>query len=258
MRAYRGFMSINPPRRRSAAYRLPGVFVLALLGGGGIYTANRAEQQHRATAATTLTPRALLWLHVGSADVVITHGAGKSIRIVRDARWVGGAPHHSMGQRRGGRIDLVDDCSGGIAVPAALFAFHDDCSVSYRVRVPAGQAVRVDSGSGDIRLTGLSGRARAATGSGDISAAGLTGRTVLLASGSGDVSATLEQRPASLRATTGSGDISLRVPGGRYRIDASTGSGDRSLDRLTNDPASTHAIYARTGSGDVSIGRSDR
>jgi hypothetical protein len=251
-------MSINPQRRRSAAYRLPGVFALALLGGGGIYTANRAEQEYNATAVTALTPRALLWLHTGSADLVITPGIGKSIRIERDARWVGAAPDHSVAERGGGRIDLLDDCAGGIAVPAALFVFHDDCSITYRVRVPAGQTVRVDGGSGDIVLTGLRGRVTAATGSGDVSAAKLSGRTVRLASGSGDVSATLRQPPVSLRATAGSGDVSVRVPGGRYRIDASTGSGDRSVDDLTEDPASTHAIYARTGSGDVSIGRSDR
>src|SRR5437868_9917751 len=129
-------MSINPPRRRSAAYRLPGVVALALLGGGGIYTANQAEQEYKATTATTLTPRALLWLHTGDADVVITPGNGKSIRIERDAHWVGKAPGHSMAKRAGGRIDFRDDCPGGIAVPAAVFVFHDDCSVTYRVRVP--------------------------------------------------------------------------------------------------------------------------
>jgi DUF4097 and DUF4098 domain-containing protein YvlB len=164
-----------------------------------------------------------------------------------------------MTKRGGGWIDLVDDCPGGIAVPAALFVFHDDCSVTYRVRVPVEQAVRIDGASGDIVLTGLHGRVTATTGSGDVSAANLTGRTVLLASGSGDVSATLRRAPASLRANAGSGDVSVRVPGGRYRIDVSTGSGDRSVDdRLLDDPQSTHAIYARTGSGDVSIGRSDR
>lgn len=252
-------MSINPPRRRSAAYRLPGVFALALLGGGGIYTANQAEQEFKATTAGSLAPRALLWLHSGRADVVITPGTGKSIRLERDARWVGKAPQHSLTkQRGGGRIDLVDNCPAGIAVPAAIFVFHASCSVTYRVRVPAGQAVRIEGGSGDILVSGLRGTVTATTGSGDVNAANLTGRTILLSSGSGDVSANLRQPPTSLRATAGSGDVSLRVPGGIYRVDASSGSGDHSIEGLTEDPESTHAIYARTGSGDVSIGRSDR
>jgi hypothetical protein len=252
-------MSINPPRRRSAAYRVPGVVALALLGGGGIFTANQAEQEFKSTTTGSLTPRALLWLHSDRADVVITPGSGKSIRLVRDARWVGKAPEHSLTKLRGsGRIDLADNCPGGIAVPAALFVFHDSCSVTYRLRVPAGQAVRIEGGSGDISVTGLRGAVTASTGSGDVNAADLTGRAILLSSGSGDVSATLRQPPKSLRATAGSGDVSIHVPGGRYRIDASTGSGDRSVDGLSEAPASAHDIYARTGSGDVSIGRSDR
>lgn len=249
-------MSINPPRRRSAAYRLPGVIALGLLGGGGIYTAHRAEQEHRATSVITPSARALLWLHTGSADVVVTPGPGTAIRIERSARWVGSLrPSHSVTEGSG-RIDLGDDCPSGISVPAAVFTFHDDCSITYRVKVPAGQAVRLDGDSGDIALSNLRGRVTANTGSGDVSAGGLSGRTVQLSSGSGDVSAAFRRPPTSLRATAGSGDISLHVPAGRYRINASTGSGDRSIHDLTEDAQSTNAIYARTGSGDVSIGRS--
>jgi hypothetical protein len=249
-------MSIDTPRGRSAAYRLPGVLALAVLGGGGIWTAHRAEQDHRSSSVFTPAARKLLWIDAGSADIVISPGSGPGIRIERRARWVGSRPRPHY-RDHDGRIDVRDDCPSVFGVAVSLFAFHDPCSVTYRITVPAGQAVRLASGSGDIVLTGLGGRVTAGTGSGDVSASGLTGKTVLLASGSGDVSAIFERPATSLRATAGSGDVSLTVPGGRYAITASTGSGDRSVSGITDVASAKHSIYARTGSGDVSIRRSN-
>jgi Putative adhesin len=249
-------MSIKPPSGRSAAYRLPGVFALALLGGGGIWTAHRAEQDHRSTSVFTPAARTLLWLHAGSADIVVSRGTGKGIRIERDARWVGSRPTPAF-KDDGRKIDFDDSCHDVVDMAASMFAFHDPCAVTYRVKVPAGQTLRIEAGSGDIVVTGMTGRIMASTGSGDVNV-GNSGRVVALSSGSGDISATFRHAPVALRATAGSGDVTLRVPAGGYRITASTGSGDRSLDGISDDRGSTHSIYARTGSGDVSIGRSDR
>ena len=248
-------MSSISPRGRSAAYRIPGVFALALLGGGGILTAHRAEQDHRSSSVFTPAARKLLWLHAGSADIVVSRGTGKGIRIERDARWVGSRPAPAF-RDDGTKIDFDDTCHDVVDMAASMFAFHTPCSVTYRVRVPAGQALRLQAGSGDITVTGMTGHITANTGSGDVNV-GTGGSVVALSSGSGDVSATFRRAPASLRATAGSGDVTLHVPAGGYRIDASTGSGDRSLDGIADDPRSAHSIYARTGSGDVSIGRTD-
>jgi hypothetical protein len=249
-------MNIKPTNGRSAAYRVPGVVALALLGGGGIWTAHRAEQDHRSTSVFTPAARNLLWLRAGSADIIVSRGTGKGIRIQRDARWVGSRPTPAF-KDDGTRIDFDDTCHGVVDTAASMFAFHTPCAVTYRVKVPAGQTLRIQAGSGDIVVTGMTGRITASTGSGDVSV-GTSGSVVALSSGSGDVSATFRQAPASLRASAGSGDVTLRVPAGGYRITASTGSGDRSLDGVSDDRQSTHSIYARTGSGDVSIGRSDR
>jgi hypothetical protein len=221
-------MSINPTRGRSAAYRLPGVFALALLGGGGILTAHRAEQDHRSTSVYTPAARTLLWLHAGSADIVVSRGRGTRIRIERDARWIGSRPVPEF-KDDGTRIDFGDSCHDVVDMAASMFAFHSPCSVTYRVEVPAAQALRIEAGSGDIVVSGMTGTIRASTGSGDVNL-GTSGRIVSLSSGSGDVSATFSQAPVSLRATAGSGDVTLHVPAGGYRIDAATGSGDRSLD----------------------------
>ncbi len=251
-------MSINPPRRRSAAYRIPGVLALALLGGVGIWAANRSEHEFTATSVTTASPRALLSMNVGGADLVVSRGTGTSIRIEQRMRWIGDRPARSLIESDDGQIVLEDDCPGSVAIPVAMFSFNDDCSITYRVQVPAGQAVRLIGGSGDIALRDLSGRITAIAGSGDVSASGLRAQTVRLDAGSGDVSASFAEPPASLRATAGSGDVSLRVPGDDYEITASTGAGDRSIDGLTSRASSNHAITARTGSGDLSIERLGR
>ena len=251
-------MNINPPRRRSAAYRIPGLVVLALLGGVGIWAAHRSEHEFTETSVTTASPRTLLSLNAGGADLVVSRGTGTSIRIEQRVRWIGDRPTRSIIEGDDGQIVLEDDCPGGVSVAAAMFSFDDDCSITYRVQVPAGQDVRLIGGSGDIALRDLSGRITAIAGSGDVSASGLRARTVQLDAGSGDVSAGFALPPTSLRATAGSGDVSLRVPGDDYRITASTGAGDRSIDGLTSRAASKRSITARAGSGDVSIERSGR
>jgi hypothetical protein len=249
-------MSITSPRSRSAAYRIPGVCVLAVLGGAGLWAANRAEHEYTSTSVITPTPRALLSIETGGADVNISPGSGAGIRIERHARWIGERPTHATTER-GGRIVLDDSCPGGLTVPAALFSFHDDCTITYDVQVPAGQAVQLDGGAGDIELRDLDGRLTVVAGSGDITARGLLSGSVALSAGSGDISATLDRAPTSLRAIAGSGDVSLWVPGGSYRIAASTGSGDRVIDGLESDAGSKRTITARTGSGDLWIGRAD-
>jgi len=250
-------MSINPLRSRSAAYRIPGVCALALLGGAGIWTAHRAAHEYTAVTVSTATPRALLALHTGDADIKVSPGSGASIRIERHARWVGERPTHTTTERADGTIDLEDQCPGGLLAPAAIFTFHDDCSISYEVTVPAGQAVSIHGGSGDIELRDLDGRVTAIAGSGDVSASGLLSKSVALSTGWGDISATLDKAPLTLRATAGSGDVSVQLPGGSYRITASTRSGDRSVSGLRDDVASKRTIVARTGSGDVSLRRSN-
>jgi hypothetical protein len=250
-------MSINPPRRRSAAYRIPGVCALALLGGAGIWAAHRSEHEFTATSVITPSPRALLSLQTGSADLDVSGWTGTSIRIERRVHWIGERPTHSV-RELNGRLQLDDDCGGGIFVPVAMFSFHDSCSISYRVKVPAGQAIKLQAGSGEIFLHNLAGRISADAGSGDVSAIGLRTSAAQLSTGSGDLSASFDRQPTSVRAQAGSGDVSVRVPGGSYRITVSTGSGDNSIDQLVSNPASKRSITARTGSGDVSIGRSDR
>jgi hypothetical protein len=250
-------MSMTPQRRRSAAYRLPGVFALALLGGGGIYTAHQAEQTFSERSATSRPAPELLRLHSTNADVQIVPGSGKRIQIEWRADWVGGRPSHFL-RTSGGVIDLGGSCRGGLTHVTGLFAFQSPCSIRYRIAVPAGQAIRLDVDSGDTSLTGLRGQITVHASSGDIAAHDLLADRVELSASSGDISASFDRAPTSLTTTASSGDVSVRVPAGRYHVTASANSGDRSVNDLIEDPTSTRTIVARTHSGDISIGRTGR
>jgi hypothetical protein len=254
-------MSNPPTAGRSAAYRIPGVVALALLGGGGIYAAHRAEQDfHEQSELSLAAPKRTLLLLSHDADVEISTGTGKRIHIVRRAHWVGSKPSHSVHVATGSseRVELADGCPGGVRSAAALFSFHSACGVSYRISVPAGQTLVLSGAAGDVDLRDLSGNVTALVRSGDVDASGMRATNVHLTSQSGDVAASFLQAPVSLDSGSDSGDVSLRVPAGGYRLKVTTESGDRSIEGIANDPASTHAIAAATSSGDVSVGRSDR
>ncbi|WP_028064588.1 DUF4097 family beta strand repeat-containing protein [Solirubrobacter soli] len=164
------------------------------------------------------------------------------------------------------------------------------CRARIVIRVPAGTAVDVRAGSGDVTADGLSGNVKLETGSGDVNATGLTGDSELhtssgdvnvralagaadLRTGSGDISGEdlgtghlaadtasgdveldFAHAPEVVDASTASGDVDISVPeGGTYRVEADSGSGDQHLN-VKSDPAATRILRAQTSSGDVTVG----
>jgi hypothetical protein len=82
--------------------------------------------------------------------------------------------------------------------------------IDYEVTVPAGTALRLNTISGDLDLSGLSGTVAAKTISGDVLSAGLTG-ALTLRTISGDVKVT-ELGRNSVDATSISGDVDVSWP----------------------------------------------
>jgi Toastrack DUF4097 len=95
---------------------------------------------------------------------------------------------------------------------------------NYSITTPGDTEVHADSGSGDIRVTGIRGPVNLSTGSGNVTA---------------------EQIGGDARAHAGSGEIVLRGVGGE--ADASSGSGNITLANIASD------ARARSGSGDITI-----
>ena len=236
-------------------------------------TASRTQHRviHDASALTIFAG--------GHADVVIEAGAGPDATVDAVAR----------GSLRAPRLHVsVDGADVHVAGGCGPVIFSH-CSATVTVRVPAGDAVTVHSGAGDIQLSDLSGPAQVDAGSGDISASdltgpadldtgsgdvdghhltgpvtlasdsgdvegdGLSGTTARASTGSGDVTLLFSAPPATADAETGSGDVTLLVPRGvAYAVDAVTSSGDRVVNVDTSG-GSGHALRVRTGSGDVTV-----
>ncbi|MCT9932949.1 DUF4097 domain-containing protein [Planotetraspora sp. A-T 1434] len=180
---------------------------------------------------------AVLDAHTGSGDIVVNESDRSGVHVTETLHWRGEKPRngHSVS---GGTLTLDYNCH--------------DCWIDYRVEVPRGLDVKIDSGSGTITLRQLTGPVVASTGSGDVDARGLAGKNVSASTGSGDVKLRFAAVPDQVHAETGSGDGLVWVPSGAYNVTTETGSGDRDV-QVTQDPSAPRTIVVKTGSGDAKI-----
>jgi Putative adhesin len=105
--------------------------------------------------------------------------------------------------------------------------------VNLDVTVPTNADLQIKTGSGDIDVTGVSGKLSLQAGSGsiDVTQDTLRGRSTLN-TGSGDITLDSALDPhGSYRLETGSGDIEVTLPTNTsMHVDATTGSGDITSD----------------------------
>ncbi len=131
--------------------------------------------------------------------------------------------------------------------------------IKYVIETPPDTELRAETGSGEIHVSGISGRAHLRTGSGDVMASRI-GAMTEVSTGSGDIHVSdirgeartstgsggirMERITGDVRAGTGSGDIRIE---GEGHISARTGSGGIQIDGATRD------VRLDTGSGECEI-----
>ncbi|MCK2219876.1 DUF4097 domain-containing protein [Actinomadura sp. ATCC 31491] len=213
----------------------------ALLTGCGLESLAGPTNQDVASYEVTDQVTGLR-LTSGSGDTVVTETGGKAVKVTETLRWRGDAKPKAEHKVDGGALALSYSCPSNIGT----------CSVDYKIEVPKGVAVDLDSGSGDVTLRALSGDVKVHVGSGDVDASGLAGRNVVADAGSGDVELAYVSAPASARLEAGSGDITLNVPDGAYDVTTDLGSGDANVSVKT-DRSSPNKISLKAGSGNVSV-----
>lgn len=192
-----------------------------------------------------------------SGSIEVTPGVGPGVTVHRTVHYRRGAEPVPAQQVSGGVLSLTNgDCG-------------DRCSIDYRLEVPASATVRLESSSGDIRVTGvaaadvetssgsvganrIAGPLKVRTSSGSVTAENLAGPSAEARSSSGDVRLAFTKAPASVAVETSSGDARLKVPSAPYGIETSTDSGKREI-TLPADPSATARLSARTTSGDIRI-----
>lgn len=132
------------------------------------------------------------------------------------------------------------------------WAFFAHCSIDYRVEIPVGTPLEIDTAHGDVDVRGAIGDVRVESKHGDIDVRGAT-VDVYAESDHGDVEVDLDEPATTLEARSDHGDIDVSVPTGEYRVEASTDHGDTRVDGIVRDAAAARSILARSGHGDVEV-----
>ncbi|MEM9489633.1 MAG: DUF4097 family beta strand repeat-containing protein [Myxococcota bacterium] len=166
-----------------------------------------------------------------------------------------------------------------------------NCGVDYFVTMPADLAATVDTGSGEVAITGVDNAVQVATGSGEVDITGIVGavqaaagsgtitvdtvvgQSVDLETGSGTIDATgldvvmataetgsgsVEMQfgdtpPDSVTISAGSGSVTLAVPPAEYRVSTMVEAGEVVVDGITVVASAPRELAITTGSGNVSI-----
>ena len=116
-------------------------------------------------------------------------------------------------------------------------------SISYKITVPTDTTVKAGTGSGSIKVSGVSGSVTSGSGSGSIRVEDVGG-DARLRTGSGSIKA--ENVGGNFHGSTGSGSIHASLAGAS-EVEVSTGSGSIKVTGING------SLRAKTGSGSVRL-----
>jgi hypothetical protein len=225
----------------------------------GDSTTHREDQDQSYTQ-----PIDVIQLDLGNGDIRIASGEDGKISVERKLRWDTNKP--KVKERWQGRTLKI---SNGCAKASR------NCSVDYRIKVPAGVRVVAKTGAGDIAVTGVhgaqdlhsssgdlrvddaEGSVKMETDNGSITGTDLAADQVKAQTSAGDVNLVITSVPKSVTASSSAGDVDLRVPragagSAGYNVQASTGAGSKDVG-IESSPAGTHKIVVKTTKGDINV-----
>ncbi len=236
--------------RRPALLALPLLLLAGCGLGPGLGTTTTEDVPLTGDVRTVV-------LDVGSGDVTVRHDPAAAVpRLERRLQYRGAAPGATTAQD-GDRLAL-NGCPGGncsvdyeLVLPAAGAAVSGELG-SGAVELAGVGAVDVALGSGDARLSGVTGPVDVRVSSGDVLGEGLGGDTTVTSS-SGSVTLDLAQ-PASVRVRVSSGDVTVAVPAGDYAVRTEAESGE-TRSAVPSTAGAAHVVDVATDSGDVAVGR---
>ncbi|WP_371652617.1 MULTISPECIES: DUF4097 family beta strand repeat-containing protein [unclassified Streptomyces] len=256
------------PRHRGRwilAAALSALLVVAPLGFEVYAQYARQTSSHTSVETSDRHPVRTIQVDAGSAELTVTPGVEGEVRIQERLSWSLRKPKVAK-EWDGDTLKLRPECDGRFAVTSL------GCSVELDLTVPAGVALKVNSGSGTVRVSGLTGPVdvdggsgtvklygvrgpiNASVGSGSFSGDAIGSTKAEVHSGSGHAELEFAAPPREVTASTGSGSVDLRLPAGsRYRVEGTKGSGARDIEDSLRDPASDRRITVSSGSGAATV-----
>jgi Putative adhesin len=268
-------LRMTPGRWAALAIGVPVALVL-ILGNGLSLVSNIGTASYHVDRAIPLDHGRLV-ASTGGGDVTVRQGAVSS----GQAQLTGTVQYSLI------RPDVTVNGTG-IAVHCRLFT--GNCGLNATFGVPPGTALDLDSGGGNMQVSGiqstvtltssggdvslsgsgspatvdsgggnlsvsrLGGMLNFTTSGGDVDGSDLTSPTVTTDSGGGNVTLTFTTVPANVDITSSGGDLTIVLPHGtaEYAIRETTSGGDSRVSVPRNDLAA-NKIRVDSGGGNVSI-----
>lgn len=243
-RAGAGGGSGGSPRRTSATLntvrRVGSLVAIALIGGGMLMHAARAMRYHDTTPRSLPANLHRLVVEAGDGDVDVRPSGEASARATPDARWTWMRPRIEISTADAGAQAVVrSSCPGWTPLPG--------CSVRWRLEVPDGTEVVLNTTRGDVDARDLRGPVSAVTTSGDVELHRVEATAVNARTTTGDV--TLDRvRAPQVSARTTTGDIVMRRGGAPAVVVEST-TGEVTVD----SSLALDRLDATTTTGDVDV-----
>jgi hypothetical protein len=271
---------MTPGRWLALAIGVP--IALALIGWTGFSFVSTLGQASFPVDTTIPLGHGRLTAHMNGADIVLRPGQADNgqARLTGTAHYSLVRPHFAV---NGG--DLNFQCR----IPTG------DCGLDARLAVPPRTAVSLDTGGGNMQVSGLQSRLtlssgggdvtvsgpegpvtvdtgggnltagdlggtlRFSTGGGDVNGNGLFASVVTTDSGGGNVTLVFTRPPANVTVTAGGGDITILLPRGttEYSITSQPGGGDYSrAETVPINSAAPDKITVDSGGGNIRIATS--
>jgi DUF4097 and DUF4098 domain-containing protein YvlB len=228
----------------TAAGAVVGVVLLAvgaLVGLGGLTGCGGYRPESVAVRSYQVGDQVRRLDVVSQAGAVEVRAGTGPVRVTETVRYRGSDPTTAHDVTDGTLNLRNEDCT--------------TCSVSYLVELPAATAVRVHTGAGAIRLTGLTGDVTADTAAGEVEGTGLGSAHTSVHSRAGRISLGYRAAPSTVDVQTAAGEVEIRLPGTEsYAVDAGTTAGETTIG-VPTDPAADRKITAHTVAGKVTITR---
>jgi Toastrack DUF4097 len=188
-----------------------------------------------------------------SAPVSTLEVYGGSITVTGSRRSTVSVSERVWYSSSGSRPDMVRNLTGKTMTLEYGCSGEPLCVVTYDIRVPRGLDVTVDTSTGDIRLSSLTGSVAALADRGNITADGLSSRNSGFTALLGAINVAFTAVPALVVVGASAGDITIRVPGTvSYQVNIRPGTGKARVS-VPQSFSSRHVINASSNEGDVVI-----
>lgn len=251
-----------------AAWLVIGTIITVLaigVGTVGIWLASsRGPRQSELQQHTEQRiPDKVIFVDFEASDVSVDGGDFDQVLIDRTLSWDRVKPRFTE-TWSGSTLRISHDCQNT--------SLLENCAVDYRLQVPAKVDIEVETSSGDVSVSGTTGRIKVNAVSGDttVRAEQATSIDVRAVSGdvtigggatgakvetiSGEIQLDFTAPPGTVTVRSTSGDVILRVPSptDTYRVSITSVSGDQDVS-LPTAPTGDRLISVETVSGDIRV-----